>query len=128
MQKALATLKAAIKVRISGGGGCRMWAHHACAAQEYEVDHPPKRANGAFCGTFLFSAAGAEISDCAVVVLLLWLLVLLLAAALAAAAWGVVDAALPPVGLSPRAQQAAATALLLVAGANAAAAARGGSV
>ena len=57
----------------------------------------------------------------AVFVLLLRLLLLLLAAALAAVAWGFVDAALPPVGLSPRAQQAAATALLLVAATNAAA-------
>ena len=52
------------------------------------------------------------------------LLLLLLALALAAVAWGFVDAALPPVGLPPRAQQAVATALLLVAATNAAAGAR----
>ena len=93
------------------------------------MDHPPKRAGGACAcppssGGLGLTCAGRV----AALALLVRLLLLLLSAALAAAAWGFVDAALPPVGLSPRALQAVATALLLVAASSAAGAARGSVV
>ena len=94
------------------------------------MDHPPKGPSGALARCSVAAEVlGLSSAFCfAVLANLVRLILLLLAAALAAVAWGVVDATLPPVGLSPRAVQAAATALLLVTATNAASAVRGSSV
>ena len=87
------------------------------------MEHPIKSPSGA-CQVGTAPRACARLRRQywpAAFMLLLRLLLLLLAAALAAVVWGFVDASLPQVGLSPRAQQAAATALLVMAATNAAA-------